>query len=139
VILSQFCFCIAACDILTQNMNCERFFIISTLSKTIETLRLHFLKIFLQTKFFFSFISCTRNRNSTVIEDYIKRNNVIWCELDRLTFIKIEFKLHFLKFVVQTKKFLLIRFVYAKSTLNNDRKLYKKKWCDQMRTWFNFH
>jgi hypothetical protein len=68
-------------------MSCERFFIISTLSKTIETFRLHFLKIFLQTKIFF-----------------------------------------------------LTHFLYAKSTLNSDRELYKEKWCDQMRTWsFSFH
>jgi hypothetical protein len=89
---------------------------------------------FTNESFFFLFISCTRNRHSTVIEDYIKRNDVIWCELDRLTLIEIEFRLHFLKFVVLTKKIFLIRSVYAKSTFNSDRKLYKKKWCDQMRT-----
>jgi hypothetical protein len=32
--------------------------------------------------------------------------NSHWCELDRLALIEIESKLHFLKFVVQTKKFL---------------------------------
>ncbi len=84
--ISQFCFCIAACDILTQNMSCERFFIISTLSKAIESLRLHLLKILLQTKIFF-----------------------------------------------------LIHLLYAKSTFNSDRKLCKKKWCDQMRTWSSSH
>ncbi len=41
-----------------------------------------------------------------MIEDYIKKDDVIWCELDRLILIEIEFKLHFFKFVVQTKKFL---------------------------------
>jgi hypothetical protein len=62
------------------------FFIISTLSKAIENLRLHFLKILLQTKIFF-----------------------------------------------------LTHLLYAKSTLNSDRMLYKKRWCDQMRTWSSFH
>jgi hypothetical protein len=60
--------------------------------------------------FSFLLISCTRNRHSTVIADYIKRNDVIWCELNRLTFIEIESRLHFLKFVVQTKKFLFNSF-----------------------------
>jgi hypothetical protein len=56
--------------------------------------------------FSFLLISCTRNRHSTVIADYIRRDDVIWCELDRLIFTEIESRLHFLKFVVQTKKFL---------------------------------
>jgi hypothetical protein len=56
--------------------------------------------------FSFLLIFCTRKRHSTVIEDYIRRDDVIWCELDRLTFTEIESRLHFLKFVVQTKKFL---------------------------------
>ncbi len=87
MILSQFCFCIAACDTFTQNLSCERFFIISTFSKTIENLRLHFLKIFLQKKIFF-----------------------------------------------------FTQFLYAKSTFNSDRRLYKKRCCDLMRTWlFNSH
>jgi hypothetical protein len=77
-VISQSCFFIAACDIVTQNMNCERFFIISTFSKAIESLRLHFLKFFLQTKNFF-----------------------------------------------------LTHLLYAKSTFNRDRKLYKKKLCDR--------
>ncbi len=129
--ISQFCFCIAACDTFTKNMNCERFFIISTLSKTIETSQIAFFEnFFTNENFSFLLISCTRKRHSTVIEDYIKRNDVIWCELDRLIFIEIESRLHFLKFVVQTKKFFLIRSVYAKSTFNSDRELYKKKWCD---------
>jgi hypothetical protein len=86
VILSQICFCIVACDILTQNMNCKRFFIISIFSKMIENLTLHFLKFFLQTR-----------------------------------------------------NFLFTHSVHAKMTLISDRKLYKKKWCDQIRTWFNSH
>jgi hypothetical protein len=77
-VISQFCFCIAACNTFTQNMSCKRFFIISTFSKTIESLRLHFLKFFLHTKNFF-----------------------------------------------------LIHLLHVKSTLNSDRKLYKKKWCDR--------
>jgi hypothetical protein len=68
-------------------MNCERFFIISILSKAIENLRLHFLKIFLHTKIFFSLISFTRNRHSKVIQNYIKRIDTIKWELD-LIFIE---------------------------------------------------
>jgi hypothetical protein len=63
-----------------------------------------FWKFSYKRKISFLFISCTRNRHSTVIESYIERDDVIRCELDRLTFIEIEFRLHFLKFVVQTKK-----------------------------------
>ncbi len=48
-------------------------------------------------------------------------------------------RLHFLNIFSQTKIFFLTHLLYAKSTFNTDRKLYKKKWCDQMRTWFNFH
>ncbi len=121
-------------------MNCERFFIILTFLKTIEILRLHFLKIFFTNKIFsFLVIFCARNRHSTMIEDYIKKDDVIWWKLDHLIFIEIESRLHFLKLVVQTKNFFLTCSVYAKSTFNNDRKLYKKKWCDQIRTWFNSH
>ncbi len=60
--------------------------------------------------FFFLLISCTRNLHSTMIEDYIERNDVIRCELDCLALIEIESELHFLKFVVQTKKFLFDTF-----------------------------
>ncbi len=46
----------------------------------------------------------------------------------------------FLKIFLQTKIFFFTHFLYAKSTFNNDRKLYKKRWCDLMRIWlFNFH
>jgi hypothetical protein len=48
-------------------------------------------------------------------------------------------RLHFLKIFLQTKIFFLTHLLYAKTTFNNDRRLYKKKWCDQMRTWFSFH
>ncbi len=103
--ISQFCFCIAACDILTQNMNCERFFIISIFSKTIETFQIAiFENFFTNENFSFLFIFCTRNRHLTMIENYIKKDDVIWCEFDCLIFIEIEFKLHFLKFIVQTKE-----------------------------------
>jgi hypothetical protein len=138
VILSQFCFCIAACDIFTQNM--KTIFHHLNFLKSDRNSQIALFEIFFTNEIFsFLFISCTRNRHSTVIEDYIERNDVIWCELDHLTFIEIEFKLHFLKFVVRTKKFFLIRSVYAKSTFNSDRELYRKRWRDQMRTWFSSH
>jgi hypothetical protein len=87
-VISQFCFCIAACDTLTQNMNCERFFIISILSKTIEKSQIALFENSLTNKkFSFLFIFCTRNRHLTVIESYIRRDDVIKCELD-LIFIK---------------------------------------------------
>ncbi len=41
-----------------------------------------------------------------MIEDYIERDDVIWRELDRLALTENESRLHFLKFVVQTKEFL---------------------------------
>ncbi len=46
-------------------------------------------------------------------------------------------RLHFLKIFLQTKFYFFTHLLYAKSTLNSDRRLYKKRWCDQMRTWFN--
>jgi hypothetical protein len=49
-------------------------------------------------------------------------------------------RLHFLKIFLQTKNFFLTHLLYAKSTFNSDRKLYRERWCDQMRTWlFNSH
>jgi hypothetical protein len=54
-----------------------------------------FWKFYYKQKFSFLLISCTRNRHSTVIESYIKRNNVIRCELD-LTFT--EKSIHYLTF-----------------------------------------
>jgi hypothetical protein len=45
----------------------------------------------------------------------------------------------FWKFSYKRKFFFLTHLLYAKSTFNSDRKLYKKRWCDQMRIWFNFH
>ncbi len=37
----------------------------------------------------------------------------------------------FLKIFLQTKNFFLTHFLHAKSTLNRDRELYKKRWCDR--------
>jgi hypothetical protein len=49
-------------------------------------------------------------------------------------------KLHFLKIFLQMKNFFLIHLLYAKSAFNSDRKLYRERWCDQMRTWsFSSH
>ncbi len=46
----------------------------------------------------------------------------------------------FWKFFYKRKFFFLIHLLYAKSTFNSDRRLYKKKWCDLIRTWsFSFH
>jgi hypothetical protein len=49
-----------------------------------------FWKNFYKRKFSFLLISCTRNRHSTVIESYIKRNDVIKCELDSIFTEKID-------------------------------------------------
>ncbi len=48
-----------------------------------------FWKFSYKQKFSFSFISCTRNRHSTVIESYIRRNDVIKCEFDLIFIEKI--------------------------------------------------
>jgi hypothetical protein len=48
-------------------------------------------------------------------------------------------RLHFLKIFLQTKIFFLTHLLYAKSTFNSDRKLYRERWCDQMWSWFSFH
>jgi hypothetical protein len=46
----------------------------------------------------------------------------------------------FWKFSYKRKFFFLTHLLYAKFTLNNDRRLYRKRWCDQMRTWlFSSH
>jgi hypothetical protein len=45
----------------------------------------------------------------------------------------------FWKFSYKRKIFFLTHILYAKSTFNSDRKLYKKKWCDQMRIWSSSH
>ncbi len=41
----------------------------------------------------------------------------------------------FENFFTNEKFFFLTHLLYAKSTLNSDRRLYKKRWCDLMRTW----
>ncbi len=81
--MPQSCFCTAACDTLTQNMNCERFFHhLNSLKSDRKTSDCTFWKISYKRKFSFLLISCTRNRHSTVIESYIRRDDVIRCELD---------------------------------------------------------
>jgi hypothetical protein len=50
-----------------------------------------FWKFSYKRKISFLFISCTRNRHSTMIENYIRRDDVIKCELDRLALIEIWF------------------------------------------------
>ncbi len=46
----------------------------------------------------------------------------------------------FWKFFYKRNFFFLIHLLYAKTTFNSDRRLYKKRWCDLTRTWsFNFH
>jgi hypothetical protein len=50
-----------------------------------------FWKFSYKRRISFLFVSCTRNRYSTVIESYIERNDVIRCELDRLALIEIWF------------------------------------------------
>jgi hypothetical protein len=135
-VISQFCFCIAACDILTQNMNCERFFLHFNFLKSDRNFQIAlFENFFTNENFSFLFISCTRNRHSTMIEDYIERDDVIRCELDRLALIEVESRLHFLKFVVQTKKFLSDSFCVREIDIQQWSKvIYRKRWCDQMRT-----
>jgi hypothetical protein len=59
-----------------------------------------FWKFSYKRNFSFLFISCTRNRHSTMIENYIKRNDVIKCELNRLTFIKIWFIIELSQIIV---------------------------------------
>jgi hypothetical protein len=50
-----------------------------------------FWKFSYKRKFSFLFVFCTRKRHLTVIEDYIKRNDVIRCEFDLIFFEKIWF------------------------------------------------
>jgi hypothetical protein len=82
VILSQFCFCIAAYDTFTQNMIETIFHHFNFSQKRSKISDCIFWKFFYKRKFSFSFISCTRNRHSTMIENYIRKNNVIKCEFD---------------------------------------------------------
>jgi hypothetical protein len=114
-----------------------------------------FWNFFYKTKFSFILISCTRNRHLIVIENYIERDDVIWCEFDRLAFIEIELDrvnlivllsltsisdCTFWNLSYKQRNFFLIHSVYAKTTFNVDRRLYKRRYCDLMRTWlFSFH
>jgi hypothetical protein len=59
-----------------------------------------FWNFFLQTKNFFFTLFCTQNRHSTIIENYIKRNDVIKCDFDHLTFIEIRFIIEFSQIIV---------------------------------------
>jgi hypothetical protein len=52
-----------------------------------------FWKISYKRKFSFLLISCTRNRHSTIVENYVKRDDVIKCEFD---LIFIEKLIHYL-------------------------------------------
>jgi hypothetical protein len=52
-----------------------------------------FWKISYKRKFSFLLISCTRNRHSTMIENYIKKDDVIKCEFN---LIFIEKSIHYL-------------------------------------------
>ncbi len=45
----------------------------------------------------------------------------------------------FWKFSYKRKFLFLTHLLYTKSTFNSDRELYKKRWCDQMRTWSSSH
>jgi hypothetical protein len=66
-----------------------------------------------------------------------------WCDLMRTWSFSFSLKSNldctFWNLSYRRRNFFLTRSVYAKSTLNSDRKLYKKKWCDQMRIWFSSH
>jgi hypothetical protein len=66
------------CDTFTQNMICDQFFILNFLKKQSKKLKWRFLLFFIKkNKFSFLFVSCTRKQYLTVIEDYIKKNDVI--------------------------------------------------------------
>ncbi len=102
--------------------------------------RLHFLKIFLQTKIFLlTHLLYAKSTLNSDRELYKKR----WCDLMRTWSFQLSLKSNldctFWSLSYRQRNFFLNRSVYAKSTFNNDRKLYKKRWCDQMRTWFSSH
>jgi hypothetical protein len=123
-------------------MNCERFFHHLNFFKSDRNSQIALFENFsTNEKFSFLLISCTRNRHSTVIEDYIRRDDVISRELDRLALTEIESRLHFFwNLSYRRKNLFLIRSVYAKTTFSVDRRLYKKRYCDLMRNWLSsFH
>ncbi len=55
----------------------------------------NFWKFFTHESFSFLFIFCTRNRHLTMIESYIKRNDVIKCELNLVYIEKTDSLFHF--------------------------------------------
>ncbi len=133
--IPQSCFCIAACDTFTQNNELRKIFHHLNFLKSDRTQIALFENFLTNENFSFLLISCTRNWHSTVIENYIKRDDVIWCELNRFYLsLKSNLDCTFWNLSYRRRNFFLIRSVYAKSTLNDDRKLYKKRWCDQIRT-----
>jgi hypothetical protein len=79
-----------------------------------------FWKFSYKRKFSFLLIFCTRNRHSTVIESYIKRNDVIRYELD-LTFI--EKLIHYLRFTNDCRE---------KRWLNSLRLLSRKRFIERI-------
>ncbi len=56
---------------------------------------------------FFWFVLCMRNRHSTMIEDYIKRDNVIKCELDSVFTEKLIHCLAFINCCLEERKALI--------------------------------
>jgi hypothetical protein len=115
------------------------FFLISNFSKAIEILRLHFLKFFYKRKFFF--LTHLLYAKSTFNNDrklYKKK----WCDLMRIWLFSSHWNLNctLWNLSYKRKNFFLTRSVYARTTLSVDRKLYKKRFCNLMRTWlFSFH
>ncbi len=99
-----------------------------------------FWKFFYKRKFFFltHLLHAKPTLNSSR-RLYKKR----WCDLMRTWSFSLSLKSNldctFWNLSYRRRNFFLTRSVYAKSTLNSDRKLYKKRWCDQMRTWFSSH
>ncbi len=59
-----------------------------------------FWKNFYKRKISFSLIFCTQNRHSTMIENYIKRDDVIKCKFDYLIFIEIWFIIELSQIIV---------------------------------------
>jgi hypothetical protein len=86
-----------------------------------------FWKISYKRKFSFLLISCTRNRHSTMIESYIKRDDVFKCELD-LTFT--EKLIHYLTLQMTVAKTLIDYCCREeKKTLINSHSLLSRDIC----------
>jgi hypothetical protein len=79
------------CDILTQNMICERFFIFNSLKKRLKISDDVICFFLYKKKFSFIRVSCTRKQHLTVIEGYIERDNVI---VEDDVIIKVEINSH---------------------------------------------